>query len=120
MKLKLISNDMWSPTLEFSVGEFPCVIGRNGESDIQVDDRWVSARHCELCHVDGELTVRDLRSRHGTLVNGQRASRTVLQPGDTLTVGVRSFRISYRRSARRTKSSTEGAERDSRRESVPS
>lgn len=105
MKVKLISNDMWSPALEFTVDQFPRVIGRNGKSDIQFDDRWMSAQQCELNVLDGQLEVRDLRSRHGTLVNGRRVRRSMLKCGDTLTVGIRSFRISYRRSRPKTEAS---------------
>jgi len=111
MKVKLTSNDMWSPVLEFTIEQFPLVIGRNGKSDIQFDDRWMSAQQCELNAVDGQLEVRDLRSRHGTLVNGEPVSREVLKSGDTLTVGIRSFHISYRRSRRRSPSSKANSKR---------
>lgn len=118
MKAKLTSNDMWSPVLEFTIEQFPLVIGRNGKSDIQVDDRWVSAQQCELIACDGELEVRDLRSRHGTLVNGKRIRRVVLKSGDTLTVEIRSFPISYRRSRRRSPSSNAKSKRGAQQESA--
>lgn len=106
MKVRLTSNDMWLPALEFTVEQFPTVIGRNGKSDIALDDRWASAQHCELRQVDGELLVRDLHSKHGTIVNGQRVQQSVVKSGDTLIVGIRSFRVSYRRKTRQLRSST--------------
>lgn len=117
MKVKLISNDMWSPALEFTVDQFPLVIGRNGESDVKFEDRWMSAQQCELNAADDELEVRDLRSRHGTLVNGKQIRRAVLKSGDTLTVGIRSFRVSYRRARRRSTSAKANSKRGARQES---
>lgn len=101
MKVRLVSNDMWSPALEFTIERLPTVIGRNGKSDISLNDRRVSAQHCELDQVDGELIVRDLKSKHGTMVNGQQVKHLVLKSGDTLGVGIRSFCVSYRRTRRK-------------------
>lgn len=117
MKVKLISNDMWSPALEFTVERFPIVIGRNSNSEIAIDDRWVSAQHCKLNQANGELTVQDLRSKHGTLINGRRVKQSALESGDTLVIGIRSFRVSYRRSPRTAKSSTERSKRHSQADS---
>lgn len=97
VKVKLISNDMWSPPLQLTLNSFPVVIGRNGKSDLAIDDRWTSDMHCELQAVDGVLRVRDLSSEHGTFVNGQPVTDGAAAPGDTLTIGIRSFRVSYRR-----------------------
>jgi pSer/pThr/pTyr-binding forkhead associated (FHA) protein len=74
----------------------PVVIGRSPDSRIQLDDSWVSRRHCEIDELDGELVIRDLGSRHGTFVNGCRVTEAALMPGDKLTVGIASFRVSYR------------------------
>lgn len=98
MKLKLASIDPWQPTLNFCVDEFPVVVGNNGVSQVVIEDRWVGAQHCEITDENGALVVRDLHSEHGTLVNGERIERHVLAPGDTLSVGIRTFRVSYRRS----------------------
>ena len=41
MKIKLISNDPWSPALEFILEKFPAVIGCHGEADAVVENRWM-------------------------------------------------------------------------------
>ncbi len=62
-------------------------IGRAGDGLIVDDDR-VSRRHCELAVHDGVLTVRDLASSNGTLVNGSAiAGRRGLEPGDVVELG---------------------------------
>jgi len=69
------------------VARLPITIGRNSESDICLNDRWVSRRHCEL-RLDGDqLAVRDLGSTHGTMVNDRLIDRAVLHSGDRLAVG---------------------------------
>ncbi len=65
------------------------------ENDVGIPYGWVSGEHAELEVLPrgGGLgfTVRDLGSRNGTLVNGERISGSVkLRPGDVFEVG-RSF-----------------------------
>ena len=46
------------------------VIGRSGESDIQLSHRLVSRRHAEVSlDEEGRFLIRDLGSRNGTMVN---------------------------------------------------
>lgn len=96
MKVKLDSVDPWKPVLRLNFAAFPVVIGSNGESHVQLHDRWVSERHCEICQENGALVVRDLDSEHGTLVNGKAIRQLALEPGDTLTIGIRALRVTYR------------------------
>lgn len=81
------------PTLchEISLADLPIRIGRGAEGRITVTDRWVSRQHCEISEVDGAVIVRDLRSSHGTYVNGQRIDERTLQSGDRLGIGLTSF-----------------------------
>lgn len=95
MNLKLDSIDPWAPELHLRVDRLPLVIGRNSDSDVQIDERWVSRRHCEIHQENGALVVRDLRSKYGTLVNGQPVKQAPLRPGDTITIGIRTFRITF-------------------------
>jgi len=97
MKVKLTSHDVWSPPLEFAIREFPAILGRNGKADFAVEGRWTSDQHCELHEIDGQLRVRDLESDHGTWVNHERVDQAILNSGDTLSIGIRTFRVSYRR-----------------------
>ena len=97
MKVRLDSVDVWRPTIHLSVSRLPLIIGRSSDSHLRIDDRWVSRHHCDIQEVDGELVVRDLESRHGTLVNGVHIAQSPLLPGDELTIGIRTLRVSYRR-----------------------
>lgn len=78
---------------------FPFVIGRSGDAEMQIDDRWSSRRHCEIDEVDGTLIVRDLASSNGTLVNGVAICTSPLLPGDELAIGISVFKVSYLRDA---------------------
>jgi DNA-binding NtrC family response regulator len=63
------------------------VIGRSEESDVVLEDRTVSSRHCQVAEEGGEYRVRDLGSRNGTRVNGVCVDEGVLFPGARLGVG---------------------------------
>ena len=69
-------------------------IGREAKADFVVDAALVSRVHCRLASADDEqLTVEDLGSTNGTLVNGERVDQSVLRTGDTLTIGRVTFTI---------------------------
>ena len=68
--------------------QVPLIIGRSPEADIQLEDRWVSRQHCKVDVQEGVVVVRDLESRHGTLVNDKPVTESKLFPGDTLCVGL--------------------------------
>ena len=63
-------------------------IGRSPSCEIPLEDDQVSRRHALITLHEGQAHIRDLRSRNGTLVNGERlAGEVVLQPGDRVRVG---------------------------------
>jgi signal transduction histidine kinase len=65
----------------------PQLLGRSTEA-IGSGDSTVSRRHAELTPSDGAWWITDLKSTHGTLVNGQRlAARTALRDGDQIRCG---------------------------------
>lgn len=70
------------------------VIGRSLAVDLSVDDLRVSRRHCRIEHGEKGVAALDLRSANGTYVNGQRVTKALLRPGDTLQVGNSSLRVS--------------------------
>lgn len=71
------------------------MLGRGAEATTRLDDRWLSRRHCELVVTEGLLKVRDLDSKHGTYVNGERVREAVLYPGDHLQIGLCDFTLRY-------------------------
>jgi sigma-B regulation protein RsbU (phosphoserine phosphatase) len=63
-------------------------IGRSRESDIFLPDQWLSRHHAEIRLRQEGVFIRDLGSKNGTLLNGNRVSgEQRLQPGDVLTLG---------------------------------
>jgi len=67
------------------------LIGRGSEADLQVIDPGVSRRHAEIrvAFIGRRYTVtlHDLGSTNGTLVDGTRASFSTLAEGSAVTVG---------------------------------
>jgi len=69
-------------------GEVVSVGRAGGGSDIEIEDRHVSATHLEFRYRDGAWRVRDAKSRHGTALNGKKLTRGAkLSHGDELTIG---------------------------------
>ena len=76
-------------------------IGRAAGVQFIVDAPLVSRVHCRLTlSADGNLTVEDLGSTNGTLVNGERAERRVLEDGDELRMGRLVLRMRIEAAAR--------------------
>lgn len=64
------------------------VVGRGVEADLQLIDEKVSREHCVFEPRDAAVVVRDLGSRNGTWVNGERLTFPhVLAPNDTVGIG---------------------------------
>jgi len=63
------------------------VMGRHPHCHIVLDNAAVSRNHAQILESHGSYYVEDLRSRNGTLVNGQRIrGRTELKDGDQVKV----------------------------------
>jgi pSer/pThr/pTyr-binding forkhead associated (FHA) protein len=72
------------------------VVGRQKGSDLRIPSSQVSRRHCVLFFRDDYLTVEDLESANGTLLNGVRiAGKEVVRPGDRLEIGPVVFVVEY-------------------------
>ena len=69
------------------------IIGRHSTNDIPLPDRTVSKRHAVIGRVRGQAVVKDLDSRNGTFVNGQKVEKAILSCGDRLKVGSVMFRF---------------------------
>ena len=75
--------------------ELPVTIGRGGESHLKLDHSLISRHHCELYEENGQMMVRDLGSRNGTFIRGQRVETAPVPAGELLTVGSITFRAIY-------------------------
>ena len=71
------------------------LIGRRASCDIVLSYPNVSSQHCELELIDGYWQIRDLGSRNGIKVNGERHDQKWLHPGDEISVAKNHFEIMY-------------------------
>jgi Nif-specific regulatory protein len=62
-------------------------IGRGASNQICISDPVLSRQHCIIERTGGQYVVRDLGSRHGTLVNGMPISEQLLSDGDQIVLG---------------------------------
>jgi pSer/pThr/pTyr-binding forkhead associated (FHA) protein len=68
-------------------GEF-LVLGRvEAANGLCLRDEGVSRRHAEVFRLGERWFVRDLGSRNGTLVNGERVPEALLEVGDVIELG---------------------------------
>lgn len=95
MAIRLTCTDNVGNNQEVCFDDLPAVIGRGQEADVQILDQFASRMHCELSLIGGVLQVRDLDSGNGTLVNGDLVNESCVNPGDHLTIGISTFRVSY-------------------------
>src|SRR5580704_13410622 len=72
--------------LELIEGQF--AVGRSAGCQLSLDDPLVSRRHALLVVSTEGVTIEDLQSRNGVLVNGERIlARTRLHVGDKIVIG---------------------------------
>jgi hypothetical protein len=73
---------------KFTFGNLPAKIGRGSEASICLDgDLGVSREHAEIYEQGSVLRVRDLKSTHGTHINGFRIEDKSLVTGDQIQIG---------------------------------
>ena len=78
--------------LALNEGQF--VVGRSAGCQLSLDDALISRRHAMLVVSGDTVTVEDLESRNGVLVNGQRiTARTTIHAGDKITVGTQELTL---------------------------
>ena len=86
VQLKVLQGKPHGFCLRFAKGEF--IFGRGPECHIRPNSEWVSRQHCILKVEDHEVSLRDLGSSNGTLVNGQLITeKRCLKDGDRLQLG---------------------------------
>jgi len=67
------------------------VIGRSNEADLKIDDPGISRRHAEIkIHQSGAetaVTVNDLDSTNGVVLNGHKVATGVVTDGSEIRLG---------------------------------
>jgi adenylate cyclase len=71
------------------------MVGRRESCDIVLRFSNVSAHHAELKLLGGYWYVKDLQSRNGVKVNGQRVVEKRLDPGDQLAIAKHAYDVQY-------------------------
>src|SRR5438552_19049984 len=78
-KLVLLSAGMTGRTHELKVDK--TTIGRVEDNTFQISEPSVSSHHCEVLLRGSDVVVRDLNSTNGTYIHGEKATESVIKPG---------------------------------------
>jgi pSer/pThr/pTyr-binding forkhead associated (FHA) protein len=81
--------------IELSTDVAKVLIGRGKHVDLYVDDPDVSRQHAEVVVEAAGVFVRDLKSRNGILVDGQRVDAVKLELGTQFTIGSSTFVLEH-------------------------
>ncbi len=68
-------------------------IGRDDSNDISLDGLQISKRHAKLVRSGPDVVIEDLGSTNGVFINGNRASRQVIRPEDSVQIGTFIIRV---------------------------
>jgi pSer/pThr/pTyr-binding forkhead associated (FHA) protein len=85
MRLRFNKKD--GTQMEFELGERPITIGRSPDADVVILDEKSSRIHCGIRFWDGDFYIKDLKSKNGTVVNGEEVDVAKLEPGDRIQIG---------------------------------
>lgn len=76
----------------FEVRGPECLIGRDPDADVRLDDAGISRRHAKILNRgDGRYLLEDLGSANGTFVGGKPVGRHELVTGDRIQIGPRTL-----------------------------
>ncbi len=94
MDVKLVVLGGKNPGQEIAVQGSEFVVGRAPECKLRPNSDMVSRRHCMIAVSGGRVTIRDLGSRNGTVVNGQKITGAQeLRTGDKIKIGPLEFEV---------------------------
>src|SRR6056297_3225477 len=99
VRITLVSRNAEINGARFPVNRSKFLIGRHDDCDLRLKSRSVSRRHCQIAILEGQVLIRDLGSRNGTIVNASTCDAKrwrVLWHDDMLKIGKRIFRVSIR------------------------
>ena len=69
-------------------------IGRSGEADVTIDDRYASGVHARIFTRDGHTYIEDMNSTNGTLLNdASLTGEAQMMDGDVVKIGDTAFRF---------------------------
>lgn len=71
----------------FTITAKTITIGRNEACELQLNDEYVSKKHCQIVFRDDHFTVMDLNSLNKTKINDDDHIQKNLNDGDVLSLG---------------------------------
>src|SRR5205823_9305514 len=83
-------------TCALPIWDVELTIGRGLSNHVCISDPILSRQHCVITSENGQFVIRDLGSRHGTLVNGVPISQQVLHHDDKISLGSSVFAFMLR------------------------
>ncbi len=72
-------------------------IGRNNNSDIQINNLGASKKHAAITRQDGTYFLEDLNSTNGTLLNNEPITKAVLSAKDVITISKHTLHVSIQK-----------------------
>jgi len=75
-------------------GRTSVTFGRTPEADICIPETKISRIHAEIRLWDSDYVIKDLNSRNGLYVNGNKVLVAVLKVGDIIRIGGHEFMLS--------------------------
>lgn len=92
VKLKVLSGSHAGKEIKIPLAKF--FIGRGEECHLRPQSDLISRHHCAIMIENGAATIRDLKSRNGTVVNGEKITGDcILKQGDKVKVGPLEFEV---------------------------
>ena len=89
-------------------------IGRNNNSDIQINNLGASKKHAAITRQNGNYMIEDLNSTNGTLLNNEKITKAGLSGRDVITIGKHTLFVSIQEGRNATQGMSEATIKISR------
>src|SRR5262249_26158316 len=96
MALLCLLKDDGSIAGRWEVGDRPITVGRGDAADVRINDAGLSRRHFMVLREGDDFLVKDLSSRNGTWVDGNRAVISRVEHNDCIQAGRSRFLFAER------------------------
>jgi len=79
-----------SPKTQWPLVEAKTIIGRDADSDVQINERQISRQHAEIARTIQGYTIRDMGSKNGTFLNGEAVTQEprLMRNGDEVGIAL--------------------------------
>jgi two-component system, NtrC family, response regulator GlrR len=93
-RFRLIGQSGPASEVRFEAQGDRCAIGSHESNDVVIADPLVSRFHCEIRAIESGLSIRDLGSRNGTIVDGVQVVEALVRDGSAIRIGGSSLLVS--------------------------